>query len=152
MRRSLCIRLASFLHIKTRSNHFFWLSSYQLPQLKCLLTARGIPLPPADQMQKEILVEILQASDTDNGSASNPSAADAAADAAAAASTNSSLCAAELQQLHSEIIEETAALRLESIKNPVKAQAFRRLTTSLADTGLSSLSSHIPPSQADIKR
>jgi len=43
-------------------------------------------------------------------------------------------------------------LRAETIKNPVKAQALRRLTTSLADLGLSSLSSHIPTSQTDIRR
>jgi hypothetical protein len=97
-------------------------------------------------MQKEILVAILQASDTDNAVSVDPSTADTVT-----SSSNSSLWATELHQIHLEIIEETAVLRQESIKNPVKAQALRRLTTSLADTGLSSLSSHIPPSQSDIK-
>lgn len=99
-------------------------------------------------MQKEILVAILQASDADTSAATDPDTTpDATADAAACC-----LCALELEQMHMEIIEQAASLRQESIKNPVKAQALRRLTTGLEDLGVSSLSSHIPPSQGDIKR
>jgi hypothetical protein len=112
-------------------------------QLKSLLTARGIPLPPADQIQKENLVSILQAADTDAASTGC---------AAAAPSLSHPLCLPDLEQLHTEIIEQTALLRADTIKNPVKAQALRRLTTALADMGVSSLSSHIPQSQADIRR
>jgi hypothetical protein len=97
-------------------------------------------------MQKETLVSILQASDADNAAATDPLPADVAT------GPDSSSCAAELHQIHTEIIEETALLRQESVKNPVKAQALRRLTTSIADLGVSSLSSHIPASQLDVKR
>jgi hypothetical protein len=121
------------------------LLSLTFSQLKNLLTARGIPLPPADQIQKEILVAILLASDADDSANTD------AASVPAAASGCGSPSSSELEQLHLEIIEQTAALRGDSIKNPVKAQALRRLTTSIADMGVSSLSMHIPSSQGDIK-
>jgi hypothetical protein len=137
-----------FLFVSSTVSRFFPPSSHPTLQLKSLLTARGIPHPPADQIQKEILVAILQASDADTSAAADPdSTLDATAEAAAG-----SLCAVELEQMHLEIIEQAAAMRQENIKNPVKAQALRRLTTGLEDLGVSSLSSHIPPSQGDIKR
>jgi hypothetical protein len=112
-------------------------------QLKSLLTARGIPFPPADQLQKDTLVEMLQASVEES----------ALADGRGSCVIPSGIqCISELEQLHHEIIEQTSLLRADSIKNPVKAQALRRLTTALADMGLSSLSSNIPPSQSEIKR
>ena len=116
-------------------------------QLKSLLKARGLPLPPPEQILKENLVAILQASDADDSTTNDTSTT-----APPAAVRSGSLCAAELEQLHLEIIEQAASLRAETIKNPVKAQALRRLTTCLADMGVSALSSHIPQSQLDIKR
>ena len=116
-------------------------------QLKSLLKARGLPLPPPEQILKENLVAILQAFDADDSTANDTSTT-----APPAAVRSGSLCAAELEQLHLEIIEQAASLRAETIKNPVKAQALRRLTTCLADMGVSALSSHIPHSQLDIKR
>jgi hypothetical protein len=124
------------------------LSSYPDPllQLKSLLKARGLPLPPPEQILKENLVAILQACDTDNSTTNDASTS------SALAVRNGSLCAPELEQLHLEIIEQAASLRAETIKNPVKSQALRRLTNCLAEMGVSALSSHIPESQLDIKR